>query len=66
MKRYLFEISRLKGNIYLQIWYVEKGIWYYVRSCGDAEKLNAKLVRLENLEKAAWTNTKEYHKNTIC
>jgi len=62
-----FKFAKVKGIQYLQIW--DDGV--FVCSCGNAEKLKNKLVRLNQFEKQTnkkplfWTNfsLKDYKEN---
>jgi hypothetical protein len=49
---YFYRFNKTKGIIYVQIWKRDKtnGSGAYIRTCGSADSLNKKLVKLELLE----------------
>ena len=51
-ERYVFKINMTNGKKYLQIWELDNNVpeYKYVLSCGSAEKLFDKLVKLQKLE----------------
>jgi len=56
-KKYYYKHSKVKGQIYLQIWERMQPRDELVHHCGSAEKLHSKLVKLKNIEESAQTKT---------